>query len=250
MNGSALLFYDHTEKKENVVILSRCFSFPSPFLKSVLFPLKTSLWSIDRKYCRAGKENCFHQIWKKGSHIFILLPSSSLHSTKNMHLVGAFVLNGSSFDGSYSNDCMLTMCMTLSHDRERTILFRELLLLVVATLSTEIKLWVWWWWPMTSNSISSTVPSSNRWWSQGVTCVPDGFYDGVFFYYFSSVFLFFLFLSKCLFRLEVYCFPWLHTPTFSFCTFWEGVCLIHTHKVVEWIFTWCCCSTWSYKPMK
>lgn len=59
---------------------------------------------------------------KKGSHVFILLPSSSLQwicsLKKYTRLVEAFVLNDSSFDGSYSKDCMLTMCMTLSHDRE------------------------------------------------------------------------------------------------------------------------------------
>lgn len=79
LNGTALFFYDHIEKKENVVILSLRFSFPSSALKSVLFfrwkqayeALTGNTVVLERKIVSITFE-------KKGSHIFILLPSSCL----------------------------------------------------------------------------------------------------------------------------------------------------------------------------
>jgi len=147
-----------------------------------------------------------------------------------MRLVEAFVWNDSSFDRSYSKDCMLTMCMTLSHDREEN----DSVLRVVVTCCCHSK---------RGNQIASVVVMTDdeqlnilngpivqpmmvtkghvcSWWILWWSC----------FSIISHLFLFFP-LSKCFFffRVKVCCFPWLHTPTFSFCAFREKVCLIHTH---------------------
>ena len=72
-----------------------------------------------------------------------------------------------------------------------------------------------------------------------------------FFSIISHLFLFFP-LSKCFFFPgKGLLFPLVtHTHILLLCLSGKSVPHTYTYKVVDWIFTRCCCRAWSYKPVK